>query len=211
MDGKNIYNYDKTKVVDDPSVKKCIVRWGLRHVERKVAHSKSATSLMFCGNAEGKYLPPMVVYKAKTIYDGWTLEGPTGALYCTQSEWFDSHLLEKWFFDLFLEHVKGDADKNVLIGNNLASHFTTNVLEACQEHAIVFVSLVSNCSHLLQPLDASAFGPAKTVWRNMVNEWRKEARTKSSIPKRVFPKLLKKLCDEMPSANLKSGLWHLSP
>ena len=55
VDGKSIYNHDDMNVVDYPGVKKCIVRCGLHCVERKVAHSKSATSLMFCGNAEGKY------------------------------------------------------------------------------------------------------------------------------------------------------------
>ena len=57
----NIYNYDETNVVDDPGVKKCIVRQGLGRVERKISHSKQAVSVMFCVNAAGHFLPPMAI------------------------------------------------------------------------------------------------------------------------------------------------------
>ena len=36
---------------------------------------------MFCENATGKLLPPMVVYKAKFIYDGWVNGGPKGLVF----------------------------------------------------------------------------------------------------------------------------------
>ena len=35
------------------------------------SNSKQSTSIMFCGNANGDYLAPMVVYKANNIYQGW--------------------------------------------------------------------------------------------------------------------------------------------
>ena len=33
---------------------------------------------MFCGDATGSFLPPMVVYKAKNIYENWKKDGPKG-------------------------------------------------------------------------------------------------------------------------------------
>ena len=38
-------------------------------------------SVMFCGNAIGDFLPPMVVYKAKNLYEKWQLNGPESTLY----------------------------------------------------------------------------------------------------------------------------------
>ena len=59
----NLYNYDETNVTDDPGAKKVIVHRGIRRIERKIEHSKQSISVMFCGNAKGEFLPPMVVYK----------------------------------------------------------------------------------------------------------------------------------------------------
>ncbi|XP_043226388.1 uncharacterized protein LOC122383728 [Amphibalanus amphitrite] len=206
VEPQNLFNYDETNVTDDPGAKRCITRRGMRRVERRMSHSKQATSIMFCGSADGKYLPPMVVYKAKHIYQEWMQGGPTGALYHrSPSGWFDNFLFERWFFDLFLPHVKDRPGKKVLLGDNLASHFSIPVLEACKENKIEFVSLVPNATHLLQPLDVGVFGPAKRVWRRILENWRKEARSRQSIPKTSFPGLLKKLCSKMPGANLKAG------
>ena len=58
-----------------------VVRRGRNSVERKIDHSKASNSVMFCGNATGVMLPPMVVYKAKFLYDGRVSCGPNGAIY----------------------------------------------------------------------------------------------------------------------------------
>jgi len=46
----------------------------MRRVEMVSEHSKKSFSVMFCGNAEGLFLPPMVVFKAKK-------GGPSGKLF----------------------------------------------------------------------------------------------------------------------------------
>ena len=80
----------------------CIVRRGLRHVERKVASSKQAVSVMFCGNAAGQFLPPMTVYKSKNLYAEWTRNGPQNALYDhSVSGWFDASCLKNGFLACF--------------------------------------------------------------------------------------------------------------
>ena len=76
----SLFNYDETNVTDDPGVKNVIVRRGIRRVERKPEHSKQSISVMFCGRAEGEYLPPIIVYKAQNIYTTWTEGSPTGAV-----------------------------------------------------------------------------------------------------------------------------------
>lgn len=43
-----IYNYDETNLVDDPGVKKCIFRKGVKYPERIRDFSKSRISIMFC-------------------------------------------------------------------------------------------------------------------------------------------------------------------
>ena len=65
---RNIFNYDETNFTDDPGVSKIVCRGGSGRVEKKVQHSKSSVSVMFCGSASGTFVPPMVVYRAKNVY-----------------------------------------------------------------------------------------------------------------------------------------------
>ena len=46
--------------------------------------------------------------------------------------------------------------KKVVIGDNLFSHFSTDVLMLCKDHNISFVSLVANSTHISQPLDVAS-------------------------------------------------------
>ena len=128
----NIFNYDETNMVDDLGVKHCILQRGLQRVERNISHSKQAISVMFCGNALGKFLPPMIVYKSKNLYEQWTQNGPDGTIYNhSESGWFDERLFEEWFFSMFLENAKDMLGKKVLMGDNLASHFSQSVIDYC--------------------------------------------------------------------------------
>ena len=58
----NISNYDKSNLTDDPGLKKCIFRRGVKYPERVMASTKSATSIMFCGHR-----PPPAVLRGVQI------------------------------------------------------------------------------------------------------------------------------------------------
>lgn len=208
----NFYNYDETNVTDDPGSRKVVVPRNTKRVERVQEHSRATISLMVCGNANGDLLPPMVVYKALNLYDNWTKGGPQGTKYASSSSgWFDMNLFETWFFELFLPHVEStreNNDKVVLIGDNLASHFSPKVIEACGANNIYITPFPANATHLMQPLDVAVFAPMKRKWREILDQWRKESRFQGTIPKEQFPNLLDRLwrgISPKVSQNLKSG------
>ena len=114
-----------------------IVRRGRNRVERKTEHSKASTSVMFCGNAAGELLPPMMVCKAKFVYHGWVNGGPKGsALACTDSGWFDGRTFKKRFNEVFVPNLKVDGPF-AIIGDNLGSHFSEEVINICLKRNIV--------------------------------------------------------------------------
>ena len=49
--------------------------------------------------------------------------------------------------------------KEVLIGDNLSSHVSKSVTDACSKQIIVFVCLFPNATRLLQPPDVAWFAP----------------------------------------------------
>ena len=55
------------------------------------------------------------------------------------------------------------------------------------------VFLPRNSTDLTQPLDVAFFRPLKEAWRNILFKWKKgDGRKEASIPKSIFPSLLKK-------------------
>ena len=85
-----IRDSDETNLADDPKAKRVLVRCGCKYTVLVRNHSKSATSIMMCGNGAGLVLPPYVVYKAKNMWEAWLHGGPPGSRYnCTTSGWFD--------------------------------------------------------------------------------------------------------------------------
>lgn len=204
-----IINYDETGFVDDVNKDKIVCRRGTKHPERIIDTSKTNISVMFSCTASGVMLPPYVCYKSENLYDSWKLGGPSGSRYNrTKSGWFDGHVFQDWFNTIALPYFENECTvdaKKVMIGDNLASHVSSDVLALCRANNIRFILLPPNATHLCQPLDVSVFRPIKEAWRKELKQWK--TTYIGSLRKDHFPALLKKTLarlDTMPK-NIQSG------
>ncbi len=204
----NIVNYDETNMRDDPGSSKCFFRKGTKYCEKVENTSKQAISVMFAGTADGKLLPPMVVYKAANLYDKWKEGGPKGTVYSfSKSGWYDSYQFRKWFFKVTLPYLKRLPGKKVLLGDNLASHLSVEVVEACKRNDIAFVCLPPNSTDKLQPLDVAMFGPFKHSWKSVLRDHNEKRPRDAGINKGDFPSLLLKNLERADyGKNLAAGL-----
>ena len=209
-----IFNYDETNLTDDPGLKRCVFKHGVKYPERIKDSSKSSTSVMFCGSATGQVLPPYVVYKSEHLWDLWTRGGVKGTRYNrSKSGWFDAVTFRDWFEKLFVPHVRRLDTRTVLIGDNLASHFCDGVIRAAEANNIAFICLPKNSTHLCQPLDVAFYRPLKMKWRQILDDWKQGNVTKTCVTKDHFPGLLRKLCvsvcgdneNDLCSKNLVAG------
>jgi hypothetical protein len=130
---------------------------------------------MLAGSAAGEMVPPMVLYKALNLYTSWCQRGPKGTVYsCSKSGWFDGFHFEMWFFDVMLPRLKRKVGKKLIIGDNLSSHLSPAVIDACRENNIAFVCLPANSTDKLQPLDVGVFGPLKAAWRSVLTVYKQK-------------------------------------
>lgn len=192
---ENIVNYDETNLRDDLGKKKVIVR---------------PTSIMFSAAGDCTILPPYVVYKSVHLYDSWTTEGPKYARYNrTKSGWFDAVCFEDWVRTIAIPYLKKLNGKKILIGDNLASHVSIEIIRLCLEHEIYFIYLPPNSTHLTQPLDVAVSAPTKKHWRQILEDWKlKSGKNSSCVPKDKFPRLLNSLMKKIHvngANNVKSG------
>ncbi len=151
---------------------KAIFRRGVKYAEQVRDHSKTAISMMFCGNGNGDFLPPYVLYKGNNVYESWYSGGPDKAVYSSSpSGWFDMCIFEDWFKKLFLPHVRRQPGRKVLLGDNIASHISMELIRLCRDNDIQFICLPPNSTDKMQPLDVGIFGPMKAAWRKQLKKY----------------------------------------
>ncbi|KAL0818779.1 hypothetical protein ABMA28_008106 [Loxostege sticticalis] len=206
----NIINYDETNLADDPGRRKILTKKGTKYPERIMNHSKSNVSIMIAGTAAGDLLPPYVVYKAQNLYDTWVSRGPRGAKYNRSvSGWFDGNTFEAWIQTIIIPYFEDKPGRKLLIGDNLSSHISVDMVKLCKEKQIDFVFLPANATHLTQPLDVAFFRPMKIAWREILLKWKKtDGYNETCVPKGCFPRLLKLSMETIQDnavSNLKSG------
>ena len=69
--------------------------------------------------------------------------------------------------------------------------------------------LPPNATHLLQPLNVCVFSLMKELWRKILQEWKREVRTKGSFNKQFFPSLLKRLVNSQSGSMKSVFLTHI--
>ncbi|CAG5007898.1 unnamed protein product [Parnassius apollo] len=117
----------------------------------------------------------------------------------------------------FQLHVKASLDDKVLlIADGHISHKGIESLTFAKEHGIIMVCLPPHCTHRMQPLDVSFYGPLKTYFNQEVSTWLK------SHPGRVVThfqigailnKAYGKAATVQTAVNgfQKTGLWPVDP
>ena len=119
---------------------------------------------------------------------------------------------EDWFKKLFLPHVRRQPGRKLLIGDNLASHISMEVIRLCKENDIMFVCLPANSTDKMQPLDVGIFGPMKSAWRKQLLFYAEKDPAAQLLQKTEFPRMLKELVESLkpmehlPKAFEKCGL-----
>ncbi|XP_065670926.1 uncharacterized protein LOC136089130 [Hydra vulgaris] len=203
----SIYNLDETGLSSNHLTKRVFV-----HPKSKDAYElagssgKAMYSVLFCVSADGRYLPPFVVFKGEGyLYSKWVENGPPGCAFgATASGWMQDFLFENWFVEHFIPFVDQDQKPILLLYDGHGSHLTYGTIKAAMDNDIQIICLPPNCSHALQPLDVAVFRPLKNEWRKILKRFARETQQKN-IDKTAFTGLLKQLCQRLSPANAIAG------
>jgi len=76
------------------------------------------------------------------------------------------------FMQHFVKHVRSSKDKKVLLLlDNHASHLSIKIIEFARDNGVVMLTFPPHCSHKLQPLDRSIYGPLKKYVSAAQDSW----------------------------------------
>ncbi|KAF7524655.1 hypothetical protein G7054_g11351 [Neopestalotiopsis clavispora] len=177
----NRYNMDETGILEGRGSNGLVLGSSeARSIRKKQPGSRAWTTLIECISAIGNELPPLVIYKGKSVQQQWfPLDlTPFRSWRFTASEngWTSNPIAVEWLEKVFIPSTQpaDPQEARLLILDGHGSHETTEFMYMCFENKIHLIFLPPHASHVLQPLDQSVFGPLKTAYKKElgnVDQW----------------------------------------
>ncbi|XP_065671971.1 uncharacterized protein LOC136089810 [Hydra vulgaris] len=161
----NIYNVDETGITTVQKPNKVIARKGIKQVGALTSQERGTlVTIVLAVNACGNSVPPMFLFPRKKIYDHFIRDGPNECIGASNgSGWMNEECFVT-YLNHFIRHVKPKKESPVLLLlDNHQSHLSVQLITLCKDNRIVLLSFPPHCSHKLQPLDRSVFGPFKNA------------------------------------------------
>lgn len=170
-----IFNVDESGLSTVQRPSKVMAAKGKKQVGALTSAERGVhCTVVCCMNAAGCFVPPAIIYPRKR----WKAElgdgAPTGTLnICQESGWMTSDLFKQWL-EHFVAHVSPTTENKVLLLlDGHSSHKAFDVITYARQHGIILLCFPPHCTHRLQPLDISLFGPLKGYFNQEATRWLK--------------------------------------
>lgn len=169
----NIYNLDETGITNVHAFPRVISEKGRKQVGQITSQERGTLVTVCCTvNAIGNALPPFFVFPRvnyRSVFLNGAPPGSEGT--ATPKGWMTAQTFKE-MLEHFKRNVKPSSDDPVLLLiDNHESHINIGVFEFARENGIVIVTFPPHCSHRLQPLDVTVYGPLKTAYKTSLNDW----------------------------------------
>nr|XP_015910854.2 MFS-type transporter clz9-like [Parasteatoda tepidariorum] len=170
---QNVYNVNETCITTVQVPTKIVAKKGKKQVGA-ITSSERRTLVTCCVavKATGNSIPPFLIFPRQKFHDHFIRDGPPGCIGAANgSGWMQA--AEFWLLlHHFVKHAKPSKDNVVpSLPDNHDSHLYIPSIEFCQDNGIILLSLPTHCSHCLQPLDVSVYGPLKRYVNVAMNSW----------------------------------------
>ena len=168
-----IWNCDETGVPTVLPAPKVIARKGSKQVSQTVSaeRGENVTMLGFI-SATGQALPPVFIFPRVKVNDRLFREGPTGCLGLSHPSGWMTSINFVAAIEHFIKLVKpSKEDPVLLLLDNHDSHVSVELVRLCKDNWVHLLTFPPHCSHRLQPLDVSVYGPFKFAMRESLNTW----------------------------------------
>ncbi|XP_045028993.1 MFS-type transporter clz9-like [Daphnia magna] len=168
-----VFNCDETNnptVMQPPNV---IAAKGTKQVQQTVSAERgtNVTMLAFV-NAAGGSVPPVFIFPRKKLLPVMFEKGPSGCIgLAHECGWMTGFSFFKSLqhFQSFVKCSK--SNPVLLLLDNHSSHLDYQVVSFAKDNGIILLTFPPHCSHALQPLDVSVFGPFKRACGKSQNDW----------------------------------------
>lgn len=173
----SIWNMDEIGFSTDPTnMGKIVSIKALKRVgQTKSSERGSMITLALAVSAAGNTLPPFYLFPQQQM-------SPMYVTHATQ-ETVGYANGSGWMLDLdfvrFINHFTkctrtSKTNPTLLLLDSHSSHLSVEAIDLAAENGITILTFPPHCSHRMQPLDVSVFGPVKRIYNAMHSAWVKE-------------------------------------
>ena len=191
QDPRRIFNADESGFPLCATTSRVLAPTGAKHVYQVVANDKTQITVMACLNANGDYMPPMIVYPGQR-FRAVGIDKFPGAIYGHSDKgWMDSELFVQFLHE-FVTFVKSKAISFpvLLFVDGHSTHLSLEAAQFCRDNGVILYCLLPNATHILQACDIGLFSPMKAAWKAQLKAWQME-NIGCIVTKSVFPGLFR--------------------
>lgn len=204
---RQIWNLDETSFSLDPSKTKIVGKRGAPSSRTTAGSGRENTTVLMAVSADGFKAPPLIVFKAKNMWDDWvaprTDEFPGTSYAVTANGWMESQLFLNYFEKILLE-VLGPDRPILLIYDGHVSHVDDRLIKVARDNRVTILKLPPHSSHILQPLDLSVFKSLKVKWDQTLVHWQRHNEGRK-LPKKKFSSLVGQIWKETEPDIIRNG------
>lgn len=148
-DPRRIFNADETNFMFCPKNRKVLAPRGSKNVYTIESQSKTNLTVMFSFRADGKMVPPMIIYPYKRLPKEIIDSVPKGwGIGCSENGWMKSELFYEYIGNvLHPSLVKQKVPFPVILFvDGHSSHLTYKVSKLCSDLQIILIALYPNAT-----------------------------------------------------------------
>ncbi|XP_067939990.1 uncharacterized protein [Watersipora subatra] len=173
FEANQIYNMDETALTTVHKPPKVIARKNSKPVGLATSAERGTlVTLVGSINAQGSFIPPFLIFPRVNFKNSMlngTPPGSRGAAHV--SGWMNQEIFLQWL-EHFAKHAKCSHQHPVLLlMDNHTSHVSISAIESAKEKGIILLTFPPHCSHKLQPLDRTVYGPLKRYYNDSCTRW----------------------------------------
>jgi len=170
-----VYNVDESGYTLCHRPQKIVGRKGKKSVGALTSAERGKTvTAVCCVSASGTFVPPMLIFPRVRMRPDLLDKAPTGSIGgCSKTGWINEELFSRWF-DHFVDFVEPQLRSCpvLLILDGHSSHTKNlNIIDKARASNCILLSLLSHCTHKLQPLDISFFKSLNSFYDVEVRAW----------------------------------------
>ena len=170
---RDIWNMDETGLTTMHKPPKVIAERKARQVGQVTSAERGVLTTVICAvSAAGGTIPPLMIFP-RVNFKPYMLSGaPAGTVgAANQSGWTSTEIFIKWL-NHFIENTRASKEKPVLLlMDNHDSHVSIEAIQLAKNNGVIMLTFPPHCSHKLQPLDISVYGPLKRYFNDACNSW----------------------------------------
>lgn len=202
-----IWNLDETSCTTvPPKPGKVIAEKGSDIGRMTSAEKGTNVTMCLAVSAAGDSIKPFFIFPRKNWQRNFLARSTPGAVGCANgSGWMDIETFIKYFKHFIDETHASKENPLLLVMDNHVSHISLPIVQLAKDHGIEIVTLPPHCSHRLQPLDVSVFGPFKHYYDVVCDDWSKSNAGRGIEIHQVAEMADKAMDESVNKKNIRAG------